>query len=378
MQPLRQFVHAILPVLGIGCCATVSYIGDGVILFEVSCMPDVDSFITGDLTNEDTTAMDAVRQLAFSADVQLKSKTGLGSGFFVDKSGYALTAHHVLQDQSSIEGKTGNGQTVTFDVKLTDPKNDLAVLKAREMPKKVGVLRLGESLLMTPGDPIMAVGHPLGQEGHAAKEGMYYGYAGRSGALAGRVFSDSVAWQGNSGGSLLNSDGEVVGVVSFKTHNVTGSISSEMAMELLAKADPQRFTVTHSPDGLAGMHLNFLKEHPYVGAAIDTAAASVAGYGAWRACAASRGWTGAGAVAVGAGMAWRDLKNAIDSRTQPELLKYSVATGADLGIAASGLGLLLKAGRPQVFLGTLALSAAARIGAEFVPTRTQLSIHDSP
>lgn len=137
----------------------------------------------------------------------------LGSGVVVSADGYILTNHHVVDGADQISVELSDRRT--FDAKLigSDAPSDLALLKieARSLP----VLPLGDSEKVRVGDICLAVGNPLGI-GEAVTAGIISA-RGRATGLSDGSFedflqTDAAINQGNSGGALVNTRGELIGI----------------------------------------------------------------------------------------------------------------------------------------------------------------------
>ncbi|MGH9943436.1 MAG: DegQ family serine endoprotease [Pyrinomonadaceae bacterium] len=142
-----------------------------------------------------------------------RRQSGLGSGVIVSADGYILTNHHVIDGAEKIKVQMTDNRT--FDAKLvgSDAPSDLAVLKieASNLP----VLPLGNSDDVRVGDVALAVGNPLGV-GQTVTSGIISA-KGRSTGLSDGSFEDFLQTdapinQGNSGGALVNANGELVGI----------------------------------------------------------------------------------------------------------------------------------------------------------------------
>ncbi|HEY3582280.1 MAG TPA: trypsin-like peptidase domain-containing protein, partial [Pyrinomonadaceae bacterium] len=85
---------------------------------------------------------------------------GVGSGVIVNSDGYILTNHHVVDGATEVKVELTDGRTFTAKLVGSDPPSDLAVLKidARDLP----TLQLGDSDKVRVGDPVLALGNPLG------------------------------------------------------------------------------------------------------------------------------------------------------------------------------------------------------------------------
>ncbi|MCC5790295.1 MAG: trypsin-like peptidase domain-containing protein [Opitutales bacterium] len=155
------------------------------------------------------------------AVVQVRTPTGLGSGFVIDPSGYIVTNEHVISGERDItvilyEQRDGNLENVSFrNVRIValNPFSDLALLKV-EADREFVTVPVGSSNDLRQGEIVFAVGSPLGLE-RSVSQGII---SLRNRALEGRLYIQTTTQinPGNSGGPLLNLRGEVVGVNNMK------------------------------------------------------------------------------------------------------------------------------------------------------------------
>ncbi|HLE62118.1 MAG TPA: DegQ family serine endoprotease [Pyrinomonadaceae bacterium] len=138
---------------------------------------------------------------------------GLGSGVIVSADGYILTNHHVVDGALEIRIETTDNRAFTAKLVGSDPPSDLALLKidARDLP----VLSLGDSDKVRVGDVVLALGNPLGI-GQTVTSGIISA-KGRATGLSDGSFedflqTDAAINRGNSGGALVNTTGELIGV----------------------------------------------------------------------------------------------------------------------------------------------------------------------
>lgn len=138
---------------------------------------------------------------------------GLGSGVTVSQDGYIITNHHVIDGAQDIHVEYSQGKTYRARLVGSDPPSDLAVLKieASGLP----VLALGDSDGVRVGDVVLAVGNPLGI-GQTVTAGIISA-KGRSTGLSDGSFEDFLQTdapinQGNSGGALVNTAGQLIGI----------------------------------------------------------------------------------------------------------------------------------------------------------------------
>jgi S1-C subfamily serine protease len=142
------------------------------------------------------------------------ANTHSGTGFFV-ASDLIVTNYHVIANCQTIEIKYNNGQKVAATVIAKDPINDLALLKVSKIESSVNPLSIANSQSPKDGDTVYTVGFPMpGLLGTKAKlsEGIINSITGVQDDV--RMFQISIPIQpGNSGGPLINSRGQVVGIV---------------------------------------------------------------------------------------------------------------------------------------------------------------------
>jgi serine protease Do len=138
---------------------------------------------------------------------------GLGSGVMVSQDGYILTNHHVVDGALEIRVELTDNRVFTAKLVGSDQPSDLAVLKidASNMP----VLGLGNSDRVRVGDIVLAIGNPLGI-GQTVTSGIISA-KGRATGLSDGSFedfmqTDAAINRGNSGGALINTSGELVGI----------------------------------------------------------------------------------------------------------------------------------------------------------------------
>ncbi len=138
---------------------------------------------------------------------------GLGSGVIVTQDGYVLTNHHVIDGAEEIQVETAGGRTYRAKLVGSDPPSDLAVLRVDA--DNFAMLRLGDSDRVRVGDVVLAVGNPLGV-GQTVTAGIISAKE-RSTGLGNGTFesflqTDAPINRGNSGGALVNTAGELIGI----------------------------------------------------------------------------------------------------------------------------------------------------------------------
>jgi serine protease Do len=137
---------------------------------------------------------------------------GLGSGVLVRPDGYILTNNHVVERADQLSVDMSDGRTFKAKVVGTDPATDLAVVKIDGT--KLPTLPLGDSEALRVGDVVLAVGNPLGV-GQTVTMGIVSAKGRATGggdSYEDFIQTDAPINQGNSGGALVNTRGELVGI----------------------------------------------------------------------------------------------------------------------------------------------------------------------
>lgn len=144
--------------------------------------------------------------------------TGVGSGVIFKSDGYIVTNNHVIEGAKELIVSLSDGRTVNAELVGTDEMTDIAVVKvdAKNLPSA----KFGNSDEVVVGEPAIAIGNPLGLEFQGSVTVGVISALNRTLELSDRrvkLFqTDAAINQGNSGGPLLNADGEVIGINSAK------------------------------------------------------------------------------------------------------------------------------------------------------------------
>jgi S1-C subfamily serine protease len=155
-----------------------------------------------------------------------------GSGAIIDQAGYIITNNHVVADQQSLVVIFADGKKQQVQLVGTAPDSDLAVLKASgQMP---AVITLGDSDKLLPGETVVAIGSALGEFVNSVTVGVVSGLhreldEGNGVTISDLIQTDAAINHGNSGGPLLNLDGELIGI---NTLGVTSAGQGDIAQGL--------------------------------------------------------------------------------------------------------------------------------------------------
>ena len=145
-----------------------------------------------------------------------QQQRGQGSGFVIDSDGHIVTNDHVVEGADSVSVRFWNGDTYKAKVVGTDASTDLAVIKVDAPDSVLHPLTVGDSSEVQVGNTVFALGSPLGLE-DSFTSGIVSALHRQIEAHNGFSINDSIQTDaainhGNSGGPLLNSSGEVIGV----------------------------------------------------------------------------------------------------------------------------------------------------------------------
>lgn len=149
----------------------------------------------------------------FRRQIPRRSATAIGSGFIVDKSGYILTNAHVIEDAAKVTVRLDSGEELAAEIIGSDEETDIAVLKVnagRDLP----AVKFGNSENARVGDWVLAIGSPFGLNrtvtaGIISQTKRETPYATPFQKF---IQTDAAINRGNSGGPLVNLNGEVIGV----------------------------------------------------------------------------------------------------------------------------------------------------------------------
>jgi len=140
-------------------------------------------------------------------DVQIPDGVSSGSGCIISTNGIILTSSHILENGEKILITTNNGQTFKGQILEKTPLNkDLALVKIVSNQKFIPV-KFGDSSNLKVGQKVLAIGNPFGFNGTLTQ-----GIISRIDYIKNKIQTDAAINPGSSGGPLLNTRGEVIGI----------------------------------------------------------------------------------------------------------------------------------------------------------------------
>lgn len=192
------------------------------------------------VTSVVNTVAEAVVHIEVSKNVtdprtrQRRTEQGSGSGFIISSDGFIITNNHVIENALEIKVSLSDGRKVAAALKGADPSTDIAVLKIYENNLKA--LAFADSDQLKAGQIAIAIGNPLGLQ-HTITAGVVSALGRTLRASDGRLIDDVIQTDaslnpGNSGGPLVNSLGQVIGVNTAmipRAHGICFAVSSNLA-----------------------------------------------------------------------------------------------------------------------------------------------------
>jgi serine protease Do len=157
---------------------------------------------------------------------------GVGTGFIIDREGYILTNNHVVEGADKITVTLSDKKVYTAKVIGLDSKTDLALIKI-DGARDLVPLTMGDSDKMEVGDWVVAIGNPFGLE-NTVTAGIVSAKYRRLGntSYESYIQTDASINQGNSGGPLMNANGEVIGINSAILSQTGGSVGIGFAIPI--------------------------------------------------------------------------------------------------------------------------------------------------
>ena len=172
---------------------------------------------------------------------------GAGTGMIISEDGYILTNNHVIEDSSSVTATTQDGTELEATVVKTDSDKDIAVIKVKT-DKTLTAAKLGDSSKVQVGEDVIAIGNVLGRYHNSVSRGIISGLGrpivtsgsslyGNLKELDDLIQTDTAINSGNSGGPLVNTKGEVIGIntaIDGSAQNIGFSVPINHAKDMIA------------------------------------------------------------------------------------------------------------------------------------------------
>lgn len=268
---------------------------------------------------DDTALLDAYSraviravEMVASAVARITADASQGSGFLFTPDGFVLTNSHVIARAQRIEVSLADGESFGADRIGEDPHTDLAVLRLRDVSGDLPWGRLGDSRELRVGQVAIAIGNPFGLQ-HSVTSGIVSALGRSLRARTGRLMddviqSDAALNPGNSGGPLVTTRGEVIGVNTAMIQGAQGlsfAIASNTA-RFIASRLVRDGRVRRSHIGIAGQNVDVPRVLARASGVAANAGVRICGYDRGRGAAENLGIVKLGV----AGVASRDEDSA--------------------------------------------------------------------
>ena len=189
----------------------------------------------------------------------------MGSCVVYSSDGYIITNYHVIEGTSKIVVEINDTE---YEAELvgSDPTSDIAVLKVDPGDEELIPMAIGSSSELVPGEWVMTVGAPMGEE-HSVSQGIVSGLGRTTSMLmddltqayyVGLIQTDAMINSGSSGGALVNSDGALVGITTIN-YSSTGDFAG------MSAAIPSDYVVRLTDEIIA----NGVASHPFLGVSLS-------------------------------------------------------------------------------------------------------------
>ncbi len=174
------------------------------LLFTIINLP---VFAFGNVGKNPVSIYEKINPAIVTVDSQIPDGLSCGTGCVIDKSGIILTSAHVVDIGNTVVVTMSNGQNYEAKVLKHLGKNkDIALLKI-DAEKDLKTVKLGDSTKVKVGQKVLAIGNPFGFSGTLTQ-----GIVSRIDYAKNRIQTDAAINPGSSGGPLLNTNGEIIGI----------------------------------------------------------------------------------------------------------------------------------------------------------------------
>jgi len=191
---------------------------------------------------------------------------GVGSGFVWDNKGHIVTNYHVIMEGDSfLVSFHGDKKQYKAELIGAEPKQDIAVIKLKEMPKNLVPLKVGSSHDLMVGQKTLAIGNPFGLD-HTITQGIVSALDRKIPGIGdvtihGMIQTDSSINPGNSGGPLLDSTGELIGMntIIYSKSGSSSGVGFAVPVDSIKRIVPQ--LIKHGKVTRPGLGVGILPEY---------------------------------------------------------------------------------------------------------------------
>jgi S1-C subfamily serine protease len=231
---------------------------------SVSSLPDVFQKVENSVVQITSTKSNPNQVIILNGVPQSGRSTALGSGFVYDNHGHIVTNYHVVNGATKADVTFTDGNTYSANVVAKDPYSDLAVLQITSdySQEHVVPLPLANSSAVRPGEQVIAIGNPFGLSGTittgiVSAKGRLLPNPDSGFSIPEMIQTDAAVNPGNSGGPLLNTQGQVIGLNTaiFTSTGVYSGVGFAIPSNTIAKEIPlliKNGSYTHPWIGISG------------------------------------------------------------------------------------------------------------------------------
>jgi len=225
-KEMKRLPSRSLKIAAAGAAAVVLGAGGGVAAYEVASGTATQTVVRQVTVTDSQPAAnsalsvsalyDRVHQGVVTIKVTTPQGQALGSGFVIDGEGHIVTNDHVVEGASAISVEFADGSTYDAQLVGTDASTDIGVIKVNAPSSELTPLELGDSSAVQVGDEVVAIGSPLGLN-ETVTSGIVSALhrtitSPNNFSINDAIQTDAAINHGNSGGPLLDLQGQVIGI----------------------------------------------------------------------------------------------------------------------------------------------------------------------
>src|ERR671932_644490 len=214
---------------------------------SVSSLPDVFQKVENSVVQITSTKSNPNQVIILNGVPSTGRSTALGSGFVYDNQGHIVTNYHVVNGVTKADVTFTDGNTYSAKVVAKDPYSDLGVLQITDdfSEEKIIPIPLANSSAVRPGEQVIAIGNPFGLSGTittgiVSAKGRLLPNPDTGFSIPDMIQTDAAVNPGNSGGPLLNTKGEVIGMNTaiFSSTGIYSGVGFAVPSNTIAKEVP--------------------------------------------------------------------------------------------------------------------------------------------